>query len=1057
MTSSHLAPITHPRTLGWVGTTALAIGGSNQSLFLLAALFIGQGDILGQGSAAIPLLMVGLLLSYLAAPGWTELVLMFPNRVGGIAATCAEAFRPYSPVLANLTGVCYWWGWVPTCGLTALLSASAIHQWYLPNLSITLLAVLLVMLFMLVNFAGVKWVARLVMPIAFISSTLAFLSGLLPMLNGQVDWHQATTFHLTTPFDGWFGQLTSLMAGLYLIGFAAPAFEAATCHVGETKDPAKQVPRAMLASALMAAVYFVVLPLVWMGTLGSEALSKDLALELGPTFAPLFGSAAKAAAIWFMMFNMFHGSIQPLAGASRTLSQLSEDGLLPKVLALRNKNDTPWVATLLTAVMSILFLLLGDPVWLIAAANFTYLIGICLPSVAVWLLRRDQPQMARPYRAPRGLIGFGLLAAAVWGFSAALGFQQFGLQTILLGLGFAYSGTVLYALRKYQDRREQGMSGITGSLHIKLTGAMVAVLLLDGAGYLLAVSNVPHTQTPLIAALEDIFVAVAMLTISVGLILPGMIAHSAVQVSNAARRLASGTILDFSRAMIALGEGKIEHAHARIDRVPVLVNSNDELGEMASSFNILQSEIAIAASGLDAAREGLIQSRARLKEHQAQLERVAHYDVLTNLPNRALLAERLSQAIAQRRKQSLAVLFLDLDGFKEINDTHGHDVGDELLIELSQRMKEALRDGDTLARIGGDEFIAILVDLEQTNDCDAVLRRLLNAAASPVNFGGITIQISTSIGITLYPQDGGDADQLVRHADQAMYVAKQAGKNRYHWFDVANDEAVKIQRESVGQIHTALDNQEFVLYYQPKVNMKTGKVIGAEALIRWLHPERGVVLPGSFLPVIESHQLSIAIGDWVIDTALAQISQWQAIGLNIPVSVNVGALQLQQANFVTRLAEHLAAHPQVNPEALEFEILETSALEDIAQISEVMHACRVFGVRFALDDFGTGYSSLTYLKRLPAHILKIDQSFVRDMTNDPDDLAIVKGVIGLAKAFHREVIAEGVETIAHGALLVSLGCELAQGYGIARPMPAQDIPAWTASWRPDASWAVSTD
>ena len=361
---------------------------------------------------SVPLLIVGLLLSYAAAPGWTELVLMFPNRIGGIAATCVEAFRPYSPVLANLTGVCYWWGWVPTCGLTALLSASAIHEWYLPDVSVELLACELVIFFMLVNLTGVKWVARLVILIAATSATLAFLSGLLPILNGQVDWQQATTFHLTTPFDGWFGQLTSLMAGLYLIGFAAPAFEAATCHVGETRNPEKQVPRAMLASALMAAVYFVLLPIVWLGTLGPEPLGQELALVLGPTFAPLFGSAAKAAAIWFMMFNMFHGTVQPLAGAARVLSQLAEDDLLPKVLALRAKTDAPWVATLLTAAMAIFFLLIGDPIWLVAAANFTYLIGICLPSVAVWLLRKDEPAMHRPYRAPRGTIMLGLVACA---------------------------------------------------------------------------------------------------------------------------------------------------------------------------------------------------------------------------------------------------------------------------------------------------------------------------------------------------------------------------------------------------------------------------------------------------------------------------------------------------------------------------------------------------------------------------------------------------------------------------------------------------------------------
>ena len=271
---SFAAPKTHPRTVGWFGTTAVAMGGINQSLFLLGALFVGQGAILGQGSAAIPLLAVGLLLSWAATPGWTELILMYPNRVGGIAATCAEAFRPYSPMLANLTGVCYWWGWVPTCGLTALLSASAINQWYLPWFPVPLLASCIVLFFTVINLCGVKWVMRMAMPIAVASAGLAFLSAVIPIFSGSVDWQEAFTFHLTVPFNGWFGQVTSVMAGLYLIGFAAPAFEQATCHVGETIDPNRNVPRAIFASAGMASLYFIVLPVVWLGTLGPGAARK---------------------------------------------------------------------------------------------------------------------------------------------------------------------------------------------------------------------------------------------------------------------------------------------------------------------------------------------------------------------------------------------------------------------------------------------------------------------------------------------------------------------------------------------------------------------------------------------------------------------------------------------------------------------------------------------------------------------------------------------------------------------------------------------------------------
>jgi len=445
-----------------------------------------------------------------------------------------------------------------------------------------------------------------------------------------------------------------------------------------------------------------------------------------------------------------------------------------------------------------------------------------------------------------------------------------------------------------------------------------------------------------------------------------------------------------------------------------------------------------------------------MKKHQGQLEHIVHFDVLTSLPNRVLLADRLNQAIArsQRGHNSLAVVFLDLDKFKEVNDTHGHNVGDELLIIVSKLMKDALREGDTLARIGGDEFVAVLPDLDKSEDYQQVLERLLLAASMPIKIGEIELQVSASIGVTLYPQDGADADILIRHADQAMYLAKQAGKNCYHLFDTEHDDAVNFRQESINNISAALDRDEFVLHYQPKVNMVTGKVVGVEALIRWQHPARSLVQPMDFLPIIENHAISLDIGEWVIDTALSQISQWQKMGFTLPVSINISAYQLQQSNFVTRLTALLAGHKDVSPNDLELEVLETSALDDVHHVSTIMNACIALGVNFALDDFGTGYSSLTHLRRLPAHLIKIDQTFVRDMLIDVDDLAIIEGVIALAKSFKRDVIAEGVETIDHGTALLHLGCELAQGYGIAKPMPASDVPTWIENWQPDASWRI---
>jgi diguanylate cyclase (GGDEF)-like protein/PAS domain S-box-containing protein len=452
---------------------------------------------------------------------------------------------------------------------------------------------------------------------------------------------------------------------------------------------------------------------------------------------------------------------------------------------------------------------------------------------------------------------------------------------------------------------------------------------------------------------------------------------------------------------------------------------------------------------------GLFSDVTALKEHERRLEHLAHYDALTSLPNRVLLGDRLQQAKnnAQRRGDRLGVAYLDIDGFKVINDRHGHEVGDQLLVTVALRMKAVLREGDTLARLGGDEFVAVLVDLVDIEACTPLLTRLLAAASEPVQVGDIVAQVSASLGVTFYPQpEGVNADQLLRQADQAMYQAKLAGKNRFHVFDAEQDRSVRGHHESVERIRRALIDNELVLYYQPKVNMRKGIVVGAEALIRWQHPENGLVAPGVFLPTIEDHPLALSIGEWVLHSALTQMQAWHDQGLDWPVSVNIGALQLQQPNFPQRLGEILAQHPNVEPSSLELEVLETSALEDISKVSQIIRQCRDLGVHFALDDFGTGYSSLTYLKRLPVSSLKIDQSFVRDMLDDSEDLAILDGVLCLAVAFGRTVIAEGVENVAQGAVLLQLGCELAQGYGIARPMPGPDLPSWAANWRVDPSW-----
>jgi diguanylate cyclase (GGDEF)-like protein/PAS domain S-box-containing protein len=433
-----------------------------------------------------------------------------------------------------------------------------------------------------------------------------------------------------------------------------------------------------------------------------------------------------------------------------------------------------------------------------------------------------------------------------------------------------------------------------------------------------------------------------------------------------------------------------------------------------------------------------------LKQHEKQLERIAHYDALTGIPNRTLLSDRMKQAIARtaREQNMMAVCYLDLDEFKPINDTLGHEAGDHVLIEIVQRIQSAIRGGDTVARLGGDEFVILLLGQERGEECSATLSRLLTVIAEPINIMGKSLCLSASIGVSIYPLDDEDSDTLLRHADQAMYVAKQSGKNRFHIYDPALDQRARDQQGLLKNIHSALDQNQFELYYQPKVDLHTQQITGAEALIRWNHPELGLLAPAKFLPAIENTELDILIGEWVIASALRQLDQWRNVGLDIEVSINISAYHLESSHFAEKLQQQLAQHPATPANRLQIEVLETVALDDINQVTRIIEHCKIIGVRFALDDFGTGYSSLSYLSSLPIDTLKIDQSFMRNLSASKGDHAIVLGIIALSKAFDLQTVAEGLETKEHFQTLREMGCDIGQGYGIARPMPASSLLDW---------------
>lgn len=454
---------------------------------------------------------------------------------------------------------------------------------------------------------------------------------------------------------------------------------------------------------------------------------------------------------------------------------------------------------------------------------------------------------------------------------------------------------------------------------------------------------------------------------------------------------------------------------------------------------------------------GLFTHITHSKQQQEKLSLMAHYDVLTQLPNRTLFADRFHQAVAHNKRSGnqLAICFLDLDKFKPINDSYGHNVGDQLLRNVANRIKNTIRDEDTVSRQGGDEFALLLCKIESFSHCEQFVARLLKTIAEPYIINGVSHTISTSCGITFYPYDNADLDILLRHADHAMYQAKQAGRNCYRLFCVEDDVFFSQKQQQLNDIEKALINNEFSLFYQPKVHMLTGEVFGAEALIRWIHPEKGLIPPLNFLPVLENTELELKVGNWVINQALAQLDNWSRNNIKLEVSINISSHHLQSKFFYNQLEKALQKHPLVNSQSLQLEILESSALGDLDAISGIIKTCQeALGVNIALDDFGTGYSSLTHLRHLSANTIKIDQSFVRDILDDPSDYSIIEGVIGLANAFNREIIAEGVETTEHGLILLTMGCEDAQGYGIAKPMPAEKISDWLSNYQPNQEWLL---
>lgn len=442
----------------------------------------------------------------------------------------------------------------------------------------------------------------------------------------------------------------------------------------------------------------------------------------------------------------------------------------------------------------------------------------------------------------------------------------------------------------------------------------------------------------------------------------------------------------------------------------------------------------------DIARREQVENELRRSDER--LKYLAFHDTMTGLPNRALLLDRLEQLVAGSTQKMLAVMFIDLDRFKAVNDSFGHGVGDELLREVTRRLTRSLRASDTVARLGGDEFVVVLPQVAGPDACAGVAQKLIDAVSKPAVIGGRLMQVGASVGIACKPVDGSNAGELMRNADAAMYAAKAAGRGTYRFFQAEMHDQAARRMHLEMELRGALDRREVQLFYQPKVWLRDGTPCGVEALLRWQHAELGWVPPAQFIPLAEESELICELGDWVLEETCRQRAAWAQQGLDgLRVAVNISARQLQQGDLAARVAA-LCAQFGVAPAGLDVELTESVIMANPAEITGVFARLRQLGVQVAADDFGTGYSSLAYLRRLPIDVLKIDRSFVQEAVCDNVDAEIVRTIVALARALRLQVVAEGVESEPQADFLRGCGCDQAQGYLYARPMPAAQLTAW---------------
>ncbi|HEX8949087.1 MAG TPA: EAL domain-containing protein [Dissulfurispiraceae bacterium] len=462
---------------------------------------------------------------------------------------------------------------------------------------------------------------------------------------------------------------------------------------------------------------------------------------------------------------------------------------------------------------------------------------------------------------------------------------------------------------------------------------------------------------------------------------------------------------------------------------------------LKQAYGELEAKVRERTAELALTNEKLQKEFVERKRIEEEVKHMAHHDSLTGLPNRRFFNDILNFRVAEmnRRRKKLAILFLDLDRFKEINDTLGHDAGDKLLVEIAGRLRASIRGSDTVARIGGDEFNIILSDIARVEDISSIAEKILDSCKEPIALAGHELRISTSIGISIYPDDSTGADELLKYADIAMYHAKENGRNRYKFFDPELNRMVVERIRLEGRLRGTLERGELEVYYQPQIDTVTRKIVCAEALVRWRHPEKGVLTPGEFIPFAEESGFIVEIDEWVLKTACVQVKAWMDSGLPpICLTVNFSARQFQRPEMAERVSLILE-ETGLSPECLDIEITESIAMSNVEDTIARLGELSDIGVSASLDDFGTGYSSLSSLKRLPVRKLKIDRSFINGIASDRDDRAILTAVLLMARTMDLKVVAEGIEREEQFFYLRSLKCDEAQGFLFSEPLPAEEF------------------